>query len=147
MLSTPPPPPQNRRLNLADLFRRFVGFLNFADFFCRFVRFLEFCRFVLLFCGGFLPTKRLVCGPLGFVVPPLIKLFCGTSTLMLVRVQFVICMFALHAPVRSSAAVLQAPHHQPPNQWILGCRCLWLLWLCLVRPRLWPQSQWNLGVE
>ena len=33
----PPPPPPNRRPNsadLADLFRRFVGFLNFADLFC-----------------------------------------------------------------------------------------------------------------
>ena len=35
--------PPNRRLNsadLADLFRRFVGFLNFADLFCRFFGFL-----------------------------------------------------------------------------------------------------------
>ena len=39
------------------------------------------------------------------------------------RGHFVTCVFALHAPVRSSA-LLQAPHHQPPNQWILGCRCL-----------------------
>ena len=65
---------------------------------------------------------------------------------MLVRGHFAICVFALHATVCSSAAALQAPHHQPPNQWILGCRCLQLLWLCLVQPRLWPQSQWNLGL-
>ena len=41
--TTPPPPPPNRRPNsadLADLFRRFVGFLNFADLFCRFFGFL-----------------------------------------------------------------------------------------------------------
>ena len=37
---------------------------------------------------------------------PLIKIFCGTSTLMLVRVQFAISVFALHAPVRSSIGVL-----------------------------------------
>ena len=73
----------------------------------------------------------------------MIKFFCGTSTLMLVRGQFVNCVFALHAPVCSSAAILQAPHHQPPNQWILGCRCLQVLKLCLVQPRLWPQSQWK----
>ena len=73
----------------------------------------------------------------------MIKFFCGTSTLMLVRGQFVTCLFALHAPVCSSAAILQAPHHQPPNQWILGCRCLQVLKLCLVQPRLWPQSQWK----
>ena len=30
------------------------------------------------------------------------KLFCGTSTLMLVRGQFATCVFALHAPMRSS---------------------------------------------
>ena len=39
----PPPPPPNWRPNsadLADLFRRFVGFLNFADLFCRFFGFL-----------------------------------------------------------------------------------------------------------
>ena len=29
----------------------------------------------------------------------MIKFFCGTSTLMLVRGQFVNCVFALHAPV------------------------------------------------
>ena len=39
--------------------------------------------------------------------------------------QFVTCVFALHAPVRSSAAIL--PDCQPPNQWILGCRCLRVL--------------------
>ena len=33
-------------------------------------------------------------------------------------------VFALHAQVHSSISVLQAPRHQPPNQWILGCRCL-----------------------
>ena len=36
-------PPPNRRLNsadLADLFRRFVGFLDFANLFCRFFGFL-----------------------------------------------------------------------------------------------------------
>ena len=71
-----------------------------------------------------LPTKRRVSGPLD--CSPLIKFFCGTSTLMLVRGQFATCVFALHAAVRSSAACLQAPHHQPPNQWLLGCRCLWL---------------------
>ena len=60
----------------------------------------------------------------GIPCSPMIKFFCGTSTLMLVRGQIVTCMFTLHAPVRSSAAILQAPHHQPPNQWILGCRCL-----------------------
>ena len=43
---------------------------------------------------------------------------------MVVRGQFATCVFALHAPVRSSAAFLQAPHHQPPNQQILGCNCL-----------------------
>ena len=59
--------------------------------------------------------------------PPVIKLFCATSTLMLVRGQFATYVFALHAPVRTSAAILQAPHHQPPNQWILRCRCLRLL--------------------
>ena len=50
-----------------------------------------------------------------------------TSTLMLVRGPFVTCVFALHAPVRSSAALLQAPHRQPHNPWILRCRCLWVL--------------------
>ena len=39
------------------------------------------------------------------------KLFC---TLMLVSVQVATFLFALHAPARSSAAVLQASHHQPP---------------------------------
>ena len=62
----------------------------------------------------------------GIRCPPLIKLFCGTSTLMLGRVQFATCVFALYAPVRSLATVLQA-HHQRPTQWILGCRCLCLL--------------------
>ena len=38
---------------------------------------------------------------------------------MLVRGQFVTCVFALHAPVRSSVAILPAPHRQPPNQWNL----------------------------
>ena len=63
----------------------------------------------------------------GIHCPPMIKFFCGTSTLMLVKGQIVTCMFALHAPVRASAAILQAPHHQPPNQWTLGCRCLRVL--------------------
>ena len=63
---------------------------------------------------------------------------------MLVRGQFATYVFALHAPVHSSAAVPQAPHHQPPNHWISSTRCLRLLELCLVQPRLWPQSQWNL---
>ena len=45
----------------------------------------------------------------------MIKFFCGTSTLMLVRGQFVTCVFALHAPVCSSAAILPAPHCQPPQ--------------------------------
>ena len=58
---------------------------------------------------------------------PMIKFFRGTSTLMLLRGQFVTCVFALHGPVRSSAAILEAPHRQPPNQWILGCRCLRVL--------------------
>ena len=89
-------------------------------------------------------TKRL--WSLGIHCPPMIKFFCRTSTLILVRGQFATCVFTLHAPVRSSAALLQAPHCQPPNQWILGCRCLWVLQLCLVQPRLWPQSQWNLGL-
>ena len=47
-LTTPPPP--HRRPNsadLADLFRRFVGFLNFADLFCRF---FGFCDFAHSFC-------------------------------------------------------------------------------------------------
>ena len=61
---------------------------------------------------------------LGFVVPPLIKLFCRTSTLMLVRGQFATSVFTLHAAVRSSISVLQAPRHQPPNQWVLGRMCL-----------------------
>ena len=43
---------------------------------------------------------------------------------MLVRGQSVTCVFALHAPVSSSAAILPAPRRQPPNQWILRCRCL-----------------------
>ena len=61
----------------------------------------------------------------GICCPPPIKFFCGTSTLcVLVRVQFATSVFALHAPVRTSIGVLQAPHHQPPSQWILGCRCL-----------------------
>ena len=55
------------------------------------------------------------------------QIFLRDSTLMLVRGQFVTCVFALHAPVRSSAAILQACHRQPPNQWILGCRCLRVL--------------------
>ena len=63
----------------------------------------------------------------GIPCPLMIKIFCGTSTLMLVRGQFVHCVFALHAPVRSSAVVLQTPHCQPLNQWTLGCRCLRLL--------------------
>ena len=78
------------------------------------------------------PRKRRIFWSPGIHCPPMIKLFCGTSTLMLVRGQFATYVFALHAPVRSSAAILKAPHHQPPNEWILGCRCLRLLELCLV---------------
>ena len=78
-----------------------------------------------------LPTKKTHLWSPGIHCPPVIKLFCGTSTLMLVTGQFAICVFALHAPVWSSAAIPQAPHHQPPNQWIVGCRCLRLLELCL----------------
>ena len=44
--------------------------------------------------------------------PPMINFFCGTSTLMLGRGQFVACVFALHAPVCSSDAIL---HRQPPQ--------------------------------
>ena len=44
-----------------------------------------------------------------------------------VSAKFVTCAFALHAPVCSSAAIPPAPHRQPPNQWILGCRCLRVL--------------------
>ena len=55
-----------------------------------------------------LPTKRRS-------LSPMINFFCGTSTLMLGRGQFVTCVFALHAPVRSSDAILQAPHRQPPQ--------------------------------
>ena len=46
----------------------------------------------------------------GIHCPPMIKFFCGTSTPMLVRGQFVTGVFALHAPVHSSAAILQASH-------------------------------------
>ena len=35
--------------------------------------------------------------------------------MMLVRGQFAICVFALHALARSSAAGFQAPHHEPPQ--------------------------------
>ena len=57
------------------------------------------------------------------------RLFCGTSTLMKVRVQHVTCLFALHAPAHSSRSWprSQAPHHQPHMQWILGCTGLRLL--------------------
>ena len=48
-----------------------------------------------------LPTKRCLSGhkkthlwPPGIHCPPLIKFFCGTSTLMLVRGQFATCVFA-----------------------------------------------------
>ena len=51
----------------------------------------------------------------GSYCPPLIKFFCRTSTLTLVREQFAICVFALHALARSSAAGFQAPHHEPPQ--------------------------------
>ena len=61
----------------------------------------------------------------------MIELFCGTSTLMLITRQFATCVFALHSPVCSSAAVLQAPHHQPPNQWILGCNWFIFFWQAL----------------
>ena len=78
------------------------------------------------------PTKKTHLWSPGIHCPPVIKIFYGTSTLMLVRGQFASYVFALHAPVRSSAAILQVPHHQPPNQRIPGCRCLRLLQLCLV---------------
>ena len=54
----------------------------------------------------------------GIRCPPLIKLCFGTSILMPVRGQFANFVFALHGPVRSSAAVLRAAHQQAPNQWI-----------------------------
>ena len=37
---------------------------------------------------------------------------------MPVRGQFANFVFALHGPVRSSAAVLRAAHHQAPSQWL-----------------------------
>ena len=40
---------------------------------------------------------------------PPINLFCGTSTLMVVRGQFATCVFALHAPVCSSVISSSAP--------------------------------------
>ena len=99
------------------------GFCDLADSFCRLVGasgilghliwrcHTKMCSFNLFL----LPTKRRVCGSLGFIVPTMIKISCGTSTLMLVRGQLVSCVFALHAPARSSATILQAPHRQPPK--------------------------------
>ena len=87
-----------------------------------------------------LPTKRRVSGP------PLIKLFCGTSTLMLVRGLFASCVFALHAPMPSSVAVLQALIISPPISgfWATSAfgfsSCVWSSHV------FWPQSQWNLGL-
>ena len=39
----------------------------------------------------------------------MIKLFCGTSTLMLVRGQFAAWVFALHAPMHSSDSSAAVP--------------------------------------
>ena len=61
----------------------------------------------------------------------MIKFSCGTSTLMLVRGQLVTCVFALHAPVRSSAAILQHLIVSPPISgfWAAGAfgssSCVW----------------------
>ena len=63
----------------------------------------------------FLPHRKTHLWSPGLLCPLAIKIFCWTNTLMLVRRQFATYVFALHAPVRSSATILQAPHHQPPR--------------------------------
>ena len=154
-VNAPPPPRQiggHIRPTLPICSADLLGFCDFADSFCHIVGASGILghRGITLSCASFtsghwiIPFLSILVLQIGTMecfycpekdaplfpwihCPPLIKLFCGTSTLMLVRGQFATCVFALHAPVRSSPAVLTAPHHQPPNQCILGCRCLRLL--------------------
>ena len=139
-----------RFLNFADLFCRITRFLGL----CRLVlptcwglwvlghlnwrhpllwdtaQYLFFVHwlFRLAPCSVFTVHKRMCLWFPGIRCPPLIKLCFGTSILMPVRGQFANFVFALHGPVRSSAAVLRAAHQQAPNQWIPGYWCLlWIL--------------------
>ena len=73
-------------------------------------------------CSVITAHKKVPLWCLGIPCFPLIRMFCGTSTLMVVRVQFATCVFALHAPVHSSCAQRRslALHCLPYRQWIRG---------------------------